>query len=688
MSPSQLLLFLLLGLGSGTLIAGIALGLVANYRGSGVINLGMGAMSMLGAYEFYALRTSGSLFVPLPDVPLVGVGGPWGTLPAFVVALLTCALVGVVFDVICVSRLRTASPLAKLVVTLGLLLSLQAIAILRFGAGGQSAPAVLPSGVGDVVKIFGFSVPTDRFFLTGIVVAATAVLAAVYKYTRFGLATRAAAESETGAALAGLSPQLISTANTVLAFVLAGALGVLVAPTSQLDPTLIPLTVIPALCAALLARFTSFSIAAAAGIAMGVIQSELYYLQARPWFPTNHGIPLPGVTDLVYFLIIVVVLLLRGQVLPTRGTLVEPRLPAAPSSRRILLPALVATAVCASAILLVPFNVRAALIDTLIGALVCLSLVVITGFVGQVSLVQIGIAGIAGLALSKLAVNAGIGFPLGPIIAIVIATGIGVIAALPAFRVRGVNLAILTVAAMVAIERFGLQNSSWGAGSGIGAGVPAPKLFGLDLGPSGPFPGFHGSPTPTFAFICLAVFALLGMAVASMRRGLLGQRMLAVRSNERAAAAAGINPRTVKLIAFALSSLISATAGVLYAYDLASVNSTLFGTSAALQFVAFAYLGGITTVRGATIGAILGPGALGALAMSGLGISSVWLLFAGGFGLIVAVVFVPEGAALAPLRKQPPVALALFLWRLAKHRAGGDDNADTSVAKAVDEPTR
>ena len=596
--------FALLGLGTGALIAGIALSLVLNYQGSGVINLATGAIAMMGAYEFYALRTSGSLFIPLPAVPLVHLGGPWGTLPALVVALLVCAAIGVAFDVVAVSRLRAAPPLAKLVVSLGLLLTLQAIAILRFGPGGQSAPAVLPAGASDVVRVFGLGVPLDRFLLTGIVVLASVALAALYKLTRFGLATRAAAENETSAELAGLAPQWISTANTVIAFMLAGALGILVAPTSQLDPNTIPLAVIPALGAALLARFTSFSIAAAAGIAMGIIQSEFLYLQTQSWFPSNNGIPLPGVADLSYFLIIAAVLLLRGRSLPTRGTLLEPRLPAAPSARRIVAPSLAAAVLCSVAILTVSFNVRGSLIDTLIGALICLSLVVITGFIGQVSLFQIGVAGIAGVAVSKLAVEAGIGFPVGPAIAILIATAVGVAVGSPAFRVRGVNLAILTVAGMVAIENFVFENTSWGAGTGGGAPVPTPKLFGIDVGPSGGFPGFHGgAPTPTFAFICLATLVVLGMLVASVRSGPIGQRMLAVRSNERAAAAAGINPRNMKLIALALSSFIAAIAGVLYAYNFASVTPTEFGTSIALEFVAFTYIGGITTVRGAIIGA-------------------------------------------------------------------------------------
>ncbi|MGA2008264.1 MAG: branched-chain amino acid ABC transporter permease, partial [Solirubrobacteraceae bacterium] len=496
---NQLLLFAVLGLATGALIAGIAVGLVQNYRGSGVTNLALGAVAMVGAYEYDVLRTAGSVWIPLPAVPLAHLGHPWGVVPALVLALVLCALLGAFFDMAIMRRLRAASPLAKLVASLGLLLTLQGIAIQRFGVGGQSAPAVLPASTSTLVHIFGGVVPANQFVLTGIVIVITAGLAAVYRYTRFGLATRAASENETAADLTGLAPQTISAVNTMAAFVLAGALGILVAPTSQLDPTTLPFIVIPALGAALLARFSSFAIAATAGIAMGIIQSELIYLQTKSWFPTSGGIPLTGVADLIYFLIIGTVLLFQGRGLPTRGALFEARLPAAPSARRILAPALIATTVCAAALLLFSFSVRGAIINTLIGSLVCMSLVVITGFVGQVSLVQVGLGGIAGLSVARLALNAGIGFPIGAIVAILIATGVGVIVALPAFRVRGVNLAILTVAAMVAIENFVLDNPSWGSGPGGALAVSPPRLFGVDLGPSGGFLGLHyGVPTPTF----------------------------------------------------------------------------------------------------------------------------------------------------------------------------------------------
>src|SRR5205085_1088674 len=100
----------------------------------------------------------------------------------------------------------------------------------KFGVGGQSAPGVLPAGPGDVVRVFGSLVPSNRFMLTGIVAGATVLLMVVYKFTRFGVATRAAAENEAAASLTGLAPRTISTVNTMMAFVLAGTLGILVAP--------------------------------------------------------------------------------------------------------------------------------------------------------------------------------------------------------------------------------------------------------------------------------------------------------------------------------------------------------------------------------------------------------------------------------------------------------------------------
>jgi branched-chain amino acid transport system permease protein len=645
---SQFLLFVLLGLGPGALIAGIALGVVLAYRGAGVINLATGALAMLGAYVFYGLRTGGYLFLPpIPFAPhTVSLGGPWATLPAILLAVAVCALTGALFDVLVLRRLRGAAPLAKLLASLGLLITIQAIAVLRFGTSGQAAPAVLPNGPGDVVHVGGATVPSDRFLLAGIVAVAAVALWALYRFTRFGLATRAASEDETKAMLAGLPPGELSLANTVLASLLAGTLGVLVAPMTQLDPTTIPLAVVPALGAALLARFTSFGIAATAGIAMGVVDSLVTYCASKPWFPTSAGIAIPGVTELIYFLVIVGAMYLRGGRLPERGMLTEARLPAAPRASRILSPALALSVVAVLAFLVLPFDFRQALTNSLIGIVVCLSLVVTTGFVGQVSIVQVALAGISGFIVSKLAVHAGIGFPIGPLLGAAAATVVGLVTAVSALRVRGVNLAVVTLAAAVAIEEFVFANPTIGGGES-GAPVPPPHLLGIGLGPTADFPiNADSPPSPVFGMACVFVVAVLAAFVASLRRSELGQRMLAVRSNERAAAGAGIDVRAVKLAAFGISAFIAGVAGALYAYNFGSVTAGRFGIVTALAFVAFAYLGGITTVSGAVVGGMLVTEGLAIHAVNRwFGVPVDYQLFIAGLALIVTIVLNPMGIA-------------------------------------------
>jgi branched-chain amino acid transport system permease protein len=645
---SEVILFALLGLGLGALIAGLGLGIVLSYRGSGGINLAIGAVAMLGAYVFYDLRTSGALVLPpLPFAPhRVSLGEPWAIAPAFAVALLVCGLTGGLFDLVVLRRLRGASALAKLLASLGLLVTLQAFAVLRYGTSGQSAPSAIPGVSADSVLVFGQYVPVDRFFLAGLVTVAAAVLWAVYRFTRFGLCTRAAAEDETKAMLAGIPPNQLSLVNNVLAFTLAGALGVLVAPMTLLDPTLMALAVVPALAAALFARFTSFAIVVAAGLSMGIIDSLVTYYSSKSWFPTSAGVPLPGVTELLYFLIIVVAMFLRGGKLPERGVLAESGLPAAPRAERVLAPALICGAAAGAAFLVFPFDFRQALINSLIGVAVCLSFVVTTGFVGQISIVQVGLAGIAGFVVSKLAVHVGIGFPLGPLLAAAAATAVGLLTAASALRVRGVSLAVVTLAAGVALERFVFANPTIGGGQS-GAPVPPPELFGLDLSPKASFPiNADTLPSPVFGFVCVVTVVLLGMLVAGIRRSGLGQRMLAVRSNERAAAAAGIDVRAVKLIAFSISSAIAGIAGALYAYNFGSVSASRFGIVTALSFVAFAYLGGITTVSGAVVGGLLVSGGLAIHTVTvAFGIPADYQLLVAGLALIATIMFNPLGIA-------------------------------------------
>jgi branched-chain amino acid transport system permease protein len=630
-------LFALLGLGGGALIAGIALGVVLTYRGSGIINIGTGAVAMLAGYAYWSLNTG--KYGPMID-PTV----------CFVLALVFSAIVGVVVELVCFRPLRTAAPLGKLVGSLGVLLLAQATVTLAFGNNPQVPTAFLPS---QTVAMLGGVVPIENFILVGIVVAAAIALAASYRWTRFGLATRAASENEVSGMLVGLSPNALSMANTVVASVVAGALGVLAGNITSLDPLNLPLQVVPALAAAILAGFTSFGIACACGLGIGVLQNVLYYLSTQSWFPKVGGLPIPGVGDVLVFVIMAIALYVRGASLPTRGELVERRLPFVPKATRVGRGALIGGTVCAVALIVLPYDFREALITGLIAAIICLSYVVMTGYVGQVSIVQLAVSGVTGFIMSRLAEQAGILFPFGAIIGVVAATLVGLVVAFSALRVRGVSLAIITLSGAVAIQSFWFNNSNWGEAIG-GSPVPQPSLFGFKLGSAAPFRGLDGQvPSPVFGFMVLLFTILLCMLVANIRRGKLGQRMLAVRSNERASAAAGINVRNTKLVAFTIGSFLAGVSGALTAYNSGSLSASQFSALNALGVIAYAYIGGITMVSGALFAGLISADALFPHALLvWFGISGTWAIFLAGIALISTLIFSPEGAVGTAFRKQ------------------------------------
>src|SRR5579859_5444678 len=142
---NQILLFILLGLGSGALIAGLALAVVLTYRGSGVINLSTGAVAMLGGYAFWALNTGKLVSLP--------------TAVALPLGLLFVLVVGAITEFAVYGPLRNSAPLAKLVASLGVLLIAQAAMLLAFGITPQPAASILPQ---NTVHLLGAVVPLNR----------------------------------------------------------------------------------------------------------------------------------------------------------------------------------------------------------------------------------------------------------------------------------------------------------------------------------------------------------------------------------------------------------------------------------------------------------------------------------------------------------------------------------------------
>jgi branched-chain amino acid transport system permease protein len=623
--------FALLGIGEGSLIAGIAVGLVLFYRGSGTINLSAGAVAMITGYVFWSLKTG-----------FYG-GYQFGTVPALLISLAAAIVQGLIMEYCAFRPLHAAPPLAKLVASLGLFLFAQAGMLLAFGPNEQSEPTILPT---NPIHLIGTVIPVDQFILAGGIIAVTAALWAVYRWTGFGIRTRAAAENEVSAMYIGLRPKNLSLINTVLACVIVGMLGVLAAPLISLDSTTLPLLVVPALAAALFARFTSFGIACALGLALGALENIIYYLSTLSWFPTTNGTAIGGTSDIVVFVLIVIATFWMGGRIPSRGDFVERRLPRVPkpaNQGKWVLFALVGGVLCLTVF---PYDFRQATMTSIIGAVLALSLVVITGFVGQVSVVQLALAGGTGFLMSHLATFAGLGYPWAVIVAVLAATLLGVLIGIGALRVRGVQLVVVTLAAAVAMSNFWFANPSFGGGLG-GAPVQQPTLFGLNLGSTAAFRGIDGQqPSPVLGYGLLVIAILLGLGVSNLRQSGLGRRMLAVRSNERAASAVGINVARTKVSAFAISSFIAGVAGAMYAYNYGSVSANNYTALIAFTVIAFAYVGGITMISGAVLaGLFMTDGLTQYATEQWFHISGIWILLIGAWAVLSNVIFWPDGLA-------------------------------------------
>ncbi len=568
------------------------------HRASGVVNFAHGAMAMLVTYVFVEVR---------PEI------GLW---PALAVSVVAAAALGLAVDGLVFRPLRRAPALARVVASVGLLATLQALAVLWFGADSRPVPSLLPNRP---VGILGVDVPRDRLLLALLVVVAATGLWAIYRFTRFGLASRATAEDHVAVATLGWSPDTLSAVNWMLASALAGLGGILVGPLTALNPATTTLLVVPALAAALAGRLTSFGATTAAALAIGMAQSAMLKLQDDfSW------VPRAGVREALPLVVILAALALGAGRNLARGGPAERPLPLATRPRRAATWTVAGLAAGAAAIGLLGGQYRLGLVNSLIGAVICLSLVILTGYVGQISLAQMAFAGVAGFSLAKLVSAWDVPFPVAPLVAAALAAVVGVVVGLPALRLRGLSLAVVTLAAAVAVEEAVFKSPALTGGF---EGTRVPELPAVGRAGSG-----------GFGLVALAVLAVVALGVTALRRGRLGRRFLAVRANERAAAACGINLTATKLTAFALSAFVAGLGGALLGYGQGRLSFGSFGVFVSLSYLAAAYLGGIAGVAGALMGGLLVPSGLLFTVVDGK-----YQLLVSGIALVAVAILRPQG---------------------------------------------
>jgi branched-chain amino acid transport system permease protein len=215
----------------------------------------------------------------------------------------------------------------------------------------------------------------------------------------------------------------------------------------------------------------------------------------------------------------------------------------------------------------------------------------------------------------------------------------------------------VTLAAAVATEQFVFNNPSLTPISGNP--IPDPHLFGLNLAVRS---GTDLARLP-FGVLVLLVLVLAALAVANLMRSASGRAMLAVRSNERAAAAAGVNVALTKLVAFGFSAFLAGLAGTLIGYSRGQLSGESFTVFVGLGFLAFAYLGGVTSIGGALIAGTLAPLGIGYVLLNqAVSLGQYYTLVAGA-GLVLVAVLNPAGIA-----GQTRDNVAVVSRVLARHR--------------------
>ena len=590
----------------------LAAGLVLVYRSSGIISF---AYAEIGAFAAALLA-------------VMVLDWSWPFLPALLVVTLVGALMSAVVELTVVRRLKDAPRVIVLIATVGVA---QLVLVCRISLPSISGFGRFPSPFEGSWDVLGVTVRGDQLLVVLVVPVLVAALGVFLTRTLTGTAIRGAAANAEASRLMGIDVRLLSTLVWTIAGALAAVATVIIRPlqgfsVSSTDQALDAKLLVVGLAASLVGRFRSLPVALAAGVGIGVVERVLLLNN-----PSQ-----PGLISFV-LLALVLVMAFRVPELVDRSAgrwsfsaaprALTPREAQRWSLRnlgRIGITLGFLAAVALPFVITLPSRQQTAA-EMLIFALLALSATILTGWAGQLSLGQFAIAGVGAFTTAAVMRGGGTFFA-----ALAVATVVGALTAvavgLPALRVRGILLAVTTLAFALFAQAWLLDLDLFDGGR---PSIRVPRVIeaGIDLGPQ-----------RNYYWFCLALLAVAVWIAARVRRRGLGRQLIAVRENEQGAAALTVGPARTKLVAFALAGAMAGLAGALYAGLIGRLDVTVFSPETSIQVVAIAVIGGVTSVLGAVIGAIWVVG-LPAL----LGDSSEVKLLTSGIGLLVLLMYFPGG---------------------------------------------
>ncbi|MFP5579793.1 MAG: ABC transporter permease [Acidimicrobiia bacterium] len=609
----------------GTVTALLAMGLILLYRTDSIINFSYGAMGLVG----------GNLGVNL----YLETG--WNYLLAMAVGVAGGLAVGGIVEVVVIRRFKDAGRLTLTVATIGLAQILGYVGAIfipgRFGSTGLVGGFETPYR-------FGFDVGPVRFTAGHVIImcAVPPIIAALSWFllrTDAGVAVRAAAQNKERAQLLGIPIERLKTIVWIVAGGLAALTIVLEAPFSGTasNPLTAPITVLlPALAAAVIARMESLPIAFAAGVGLGVLE------QLVRWNVDKASAP-----ELAFLIVILAALLLQSGKLSrahdvsfaidlagvVRGMPSElADLPEVRWTRRGL------AALAAGLAIFLPAgwgpSSQSLATTAVVWCLVAVSLVVLSGWAGKVSLGQFGIVGVAAIIAGNVVQRWNIDIFVTVLIAGIAGALTALLVGLPALRIKGLFLAVTTLAFAVTLDSFLLNP------------VNFPDQVPDNVNPPVFWDRFDGSEQLVLYRFALGLLIVALLLTTALKRTRWGRVFQATKDNERTAQAQSIPTTRVKLVSFCYSGFIAGLAGGVYVLVLRGARVNSFPPIMSLEVFSMTVIGGLGSLLGAISGVLVFRflqtwDVLGGdlrLAVTGTGLLVVLYVYPGGFGQAIYAV--------------------------------------------------
>lgn len=539
-----------IGLFLGALWAMYATGLVVVYTTTGVFNFAQGAIGVFAAFFYWELH----------------VNRGWHSLLAlFVVVGLFAPALGVVLDIVIMRRLRTASLVVQLMVTV-------AIMVLLLSVVGDIWEADTPRrvpylfGINNGIDLGPSQLPWHRLIVFVVAIAIAVSMRFLLRRTRIGTAMRAVVDNRELAALNGARPNVVSSTSWALGSMLGALGGILIAPELGLDPATLNNVVIIAFAAAAFGALKNLPMAVIGAMLIGLLRAHTgAWLDFGPDFRFAHlsiapllllfvVIALPQarleVGRLAHHLrrherytnwweglfgcgvVILLAVMFSGGWLDFGGWD-----PGSWGSRELN-------------------SANEAMALALIG----LSLVPLIGWAGQINFAPLAFAGFGAFVYLKLAGDSGNGYWI--LVVGLLCAPLGALVALPAARLRGLYLALMTMAFAQAMSLIFFPHPWVMPIIGTGRQFPHIELFGVT------FDDRRG-----FFLMMVSVFAIFVYALVLLRRSRYGRRWMAINDSQAAAATLGVPVVWTKVVVYAVSASMAGIAGVFWATVSGNVDS-------------------------------------------------------------------------------------------------------------------